>query len=445
LNISNPSPAAAALPATFADYTSVQDYLFGLKTKGVKFGIDRMRVLAEALGHPELAVSTIHITGTNGKGSTAAMLDAIFREAGWHRGLYTSPHLVRLGERVQVDRRLLSEEELIAFTNELRPTAEKLAPLGADMHPTFFEFMTAMAFLQFARKGCDVSIIEVGMGGMYDATNVVLPELAVITSVSLDHCEMLGDTIEKIARTKAGIIKRGRPVVIGRLPENAERVVREVARSLDAPVISVREEFGDDISRYPATCLEGDHQRWNAATATLVARTMSPRWKLDPSIVSQGLQNVTWPGRWQRGQVGERRVVFDASHNTEGAEVLDLALSRLLAETGQAPIVVVAALGAARARPLLSTICRYAKEVHLIVPKQARACTHEELEALVPSTYSGSVLRGTVEAIFPGPDLCTLGTPSDVIVVTGSIYLLGEVLSRLEPERGKGEGRLQDF
>jgi dihydrofolate synthase/folylpolyglutamate synthase len=172
---------------------------------------------------------------------------------------------------------------------------------------------------------------------------------------------------------------------------------------------------------------------------------MGSRWKLDASVVLQGLQNVTWPGRWQRGKVGERRTIFDVSHNTEGAEVLDLALSRLVTETGQAPIVVIAALGATRARPLLSIICRYAKEVHLIVPKQARACTHEELEALVPSTYSGPVLRGTVEAIFPGPDQCTLGTPSDVIVVTGSIYLLGEVLTRLEPERGLGEGRLQDF
>ncbi len=445
LSPSTPTPNDAGLPAAFTDYASVQDYLFSLKAQGVKFGIDRMRVWAEALGHPELAVPSIHITGTNGKGSTAAMLDAIFRAAGYRCGLYTSPHLVRLGERVQVDRQLLSESELISFTNDLRPTAEALVPLGADMHPTFFEFMTAMAFLQFAKKHCDVSVIEVGMGGMYDATNVVMPEVAVITSVSLDHCEMLGDTVEKIARTKAGIIKHGRPVVIGRLPLSAEEIVREVAGSLAAPVLSGREAFGDDVSCCPETCLEGDYQRWNAATATLVCQALGPRWRLAPEARSQGLQKVTWPGRWQTSKVGGRNIVFDASHNPEGAEVLDISLRCLVARTGCTPIVVTGALGASRARPLLATVCRYAREVHLVVPKQARASSYEELEALIPADFTGKVRRATVDALFPGPDQCSVGGPSDMIVVTGSIYLLGEVLSQLEPERGSNEGKLQDF
>lgn len=431
--------------AEFADYAKVQDYLFSLKAKGIKYGIDRMESWLDALGHPERATPTIHITGTNGKGSTAAMLEAIFRTAGWCVGLYTSPHLVRLGERVQVNREILSEREITDFTKELKPLAEEVSRTSPDDHPSFFEFMTAMAFLQFARKKCDISLIEVGLGGRLDATNVVMPEVSVITSVSLDHCEMLGDTIEKIAMEKAGIIKPGRPVVIGLLPPAAEQVVREIAASRQSKVYSVREEFGREPNGFPATNLEGDYQRWNAATASLVAKIMPAHWILTDTIVTEGLQHVSWPGRWQRMSCAGRLLVLDASHNPEGAQVLDTNLRRLIAETGQHPVVVTGVLGAARARPLLETVCRHAREIHLVMPQQARACSFEELEALVPKQYNGIIKRTTVEAVFPGPGLCTVGGERDLVLVTGSIYLLGEVFARLEPERGSGEGRLQDF
>lgn len=436
--------SAAGVPA--GDYAAVQDYLFGLKAGGPKFGVDRMRLLAEALGHPERAVPCIHVAGTNGKGSVAAMLEAIFRAAGWRTGLYTSPHLVRLGERVQVDRAPLGEEEIVAYVRELRPVAERLAAAGGpDDRPSFFEFMTAMAFLQFARKGCDASVVEVGLGGRLDATNVVEPEVAVVTSIGLDHCEFLGDTFEKIAAEKAGIVKPGRPVVIGRMPPEAERTLREIAAARGAPVVSVRAEYGEGVARYPATRLEGDYQRWNAATASLAARLMPARWRLTEDAVARGLASIDWPGRWQRARVGGKEVVFDASHNPEGASVLDANLGRLAAETGRRPVVVVGALGAARAGPLLAAVCRHAGEVHLAVPRQSRACSHAELEALLPKDFGGRVARAEVEALFPGPGRCAVGGPDDVVVVTGSIYLLGEVLARLEPQRGPGEGRLQDF
>jgi dihydrofolate synthase/folylpolyglutamate synthase len=431
--------------AELTDYTAVQEYLFSLKAKGVKYGIDRMNSWLEAIGHPEMRTPVIHITGTNGKGSTAAMLEAIFRAAGWRTGLYTSPHLVRLGERVQVNRELLTEQEITAYTSELKPIAEEVSRANPDDHPSFFEFMTAMAFQQFARKQCDIALIEVGLGGRLDATNVVLPEVAVITSVGLDHCEMLGDTIEKIAAEKAGIIKQGKPVVIGYLPPEAERVVREIAASRKAKVFSVREEFGDDPVRCPTTNLEGDYQRWNSATATLVAKILPERWRLNDAIVTRGLQNVSWAGRWQRMTLGGRTLILDASHNPEGAQVLDTNLKRLIAENGRPPVVVTGVLGAARARPLLETISRYAREIHLVMPQQARACTFEQLEALVPSHYKGTICRTTVAEVFPGPGQCTVGGAHDTVLVTGSIYLLGEVFARLEPQRGPGEGRLQDF
>lgn len=472
-----------------SDYASVTEYLYSLKAGGVKFGIDRMRRLADVLGHPERSYPVIHVAGTNGKGSVSAMLESILRTAGRRTGLYTSPHLVKLGERVQVDRQLLTEAEIVAYAQELQPVAARAAALAADEHATFFEFMTAMAFLQFQRKRVDLAIVEVGMGGRLDATNVVQPEVSVITSIGLDHCAELGDTVEKIAGEKAGIIKPGRPVVIGRLPAGAERVIREVAAANRAPVHSVREAFGVEPDKYPVTNLEGDYQRWNAATAVLVTRlfieriAVSTRWNAtsgrvqsvpgllrqgygahakhnQPAIasatagghapptesdISRGLAHVNWPGRWQRLSVGGRALILDASHNPEGAEVLDRSLQRLVAETSRQPIIVAGVLGEFRARALLQVVLRHARELHLVTPQQARATSAETMLAMVPPAARHFVRTGELDRIFPDATTCTLGEPGDTVVVTGSIYLLGEVLARLEPGRGAGEGRLQDF
>jgi dihydrofolate synthase / folylpolyglutamate synthase len=427
------------------DYAAVTDYLFALKARGGKFGIDRMAGLAALLNHPERAVPCVHVAGTNGKGSVSAMLEAILRAAGWHTGLYTSPHLVKLGERVQVDRQKLTEKEIVDYVGELRPLAEKLGERDPDDQPSFFEFMTGMAFLQFARRRCDISVIEVGLGGRLDATNIVIPEVSVITSIAIDHAEFLGDELGKIAAEKAGIVKRGRPLVIGRMPAVAEATIRAIATEREAPVISVAATYGEDVEAYPQTNLEGDYQRWNAATATLVARELGERWKISDAAIAEGLAHVDWPGRWQRVQLGGRLLILDASHNPEGAQVLESNLQHLIAETNRAPVVITGVLGSTRARPLLETISRHAREIHLVVPQQARACTHAELEALIPETFRGPVVRTTVASLFPTAEICTAGGPDDVVVVTGSIYLLGEIMVRLQPARGPGEGRLQDF
>ena len=428
------------------DYATVTEYLYALKaSSGVKFGIDRMQHLVEVLNHPERSYPVIHVAGTNGKGSVSAMLESIFRAAGFRTGLYTSPHLVKLGERVQVDRQLLTEAEIVAYTAELKPAAEAIGKRSPDENPTFFEFMTAMAFLQFQRKGVDLAVIEVGMGGRLDATNVVRPAVSVITSIGLDHCAELGDTLEKIAREKAGIIKPDCPVVMGRLPPEAEAVIREVAAANHARVYSVREEFGEASSNYPSTNLEGTYQRWNAATAVLVARILEPRFKIDEPAISRGLQAVNWPGRWQRATVGGKKLILDASHNPEGVQTLEENLRKLVAETGRKPVIVAGALGEFRAKALLGVVSRYAKEIHLITPKQARATPFDEMLALIPDESKKMVYRATVDSVFPDSERCAIGESGDTVVVTGSIYLLGEVLERIEPGRGAGEGWLQDF
>jgi dihydrofolate synthase/folylpolyglutamate synthase len=429
-----------------AGYPAIQDYLFGLKTAGVKFGVDRMRILSAMIGQPEAAVPCIHVAGTNGKGSVSAMLESILRASGRRTGLYTSPHLVRLGERVQVNRHILTEAEITDYVHELQPVADRIASEGGQGdRPSFFEFMTAMAFLQFARKGCDFSVIEVGLGGRLDATNIVVPEVSIVTSIGMDHCDLLGNTFESIAAEKAGIIKPGRPVVMGRMPPDAEATVRRIAAEKGSKIVSVREEYGDEISRYPHPNLEGDYQRWNAATATLAAGLLAPGFGVSDQAIESGLRSVDWPGRWQRTQLGGRLAILDASHNPEGAAVLDANLTHLRLETGRSPVAIVGALGAMRAGPLLEVLARHCREIHLVVPHQSRASTHAELEALVPGTFQGRIIRATVEELFPSPQTCTAGGRDDILVVTGSVYLLGEVLSRLEPERGPGEGRLQDF
>jgi dihydrofolate synthase/folylpolyglutamate synthase len=424
------------------DCATAKQYLGALKKRGVRLGLERMERWVAALGHPEAAVPCVHVAGTNGKGSVAAMLAAMLRATGWRTGLYTSPHLVRLGERVQVDGVAMTEEDLGSAVRALRPVADALAP---ECQPSYFEFMTALAFRHFAAQRCDFAVIETGVGGRLDATNVVTPEVSVITSIGLDHCEMLGGTLEKIAAEKAGIVKPGRPVVLGRVPTAAEAVIRTAAARHGAPMRSVAEEFGDDLARYPQTNLAGDYQRWNAATATLAARLLPARWRLDDATIARGLQQVVWPGRWQRVQVGGRLLILDASHNAEGAQVLDANLARLAAETGRAPVVIAGVLGAARARPLFEVLGRRAGVLHLVEPQQSRACTHTQLAALVPAGFRGAVRRSTLAELFPAPGVCAADGTDEPVVVTGSIYLVGEVLARLDPALGPVECDLQDF
>lgn len=421
--MANREPAADA---------AVVDRLFGLKPRGSRYGIDRMLPFAAVLGHPERVAPVVHLAGTNGKGSVGAMIESILRAAGWRVGLYTSPHLVEVGERVQVDRVPLSVAQVADYVRELDPVADRVtAEEGVENRPSFFEYMTAMAFLEFARRKCDLAVVEVGLGGEFDATNIVTPEVSAITSIGLDHCEYLGSTLERIARAKAGIVKPGRPLVIGRLPPAAEDVIRRIAAERGSPVLSVREVFGEDLAGYPNTNLEGDYQRWNAATAVLAVRALAPRWSVDDATIARGLANVVWPGRWQRIAVGSCLVVLDASHNPEGAAALETNLARLAAETGRAPAVIVGVLGLERARPLLTAIARHAGEIHLVVPAQPRACTQAELTALLPDDFRGRVTPATIAEAFPGGDRCTVGSPEVPVVVTGSIYLLGEVLARL--------------
>lgn len=425
------------------DYSETVQWLCALRNRGSKFGIDRMEPFAAALGHPERAFRSIHIAGSNGKGSTAAMLEAMYRAQGWRTGLYTSPHLVRLGERVRVNGIALGEAALCAHVARLGPVAKALAEKDGDMAPTFFEFMTAMAFLEFRERAVDVAIIETGLGGRLDATNVINPRLSIITSISREHTEYLGGTLKAIATEKGGIIKPGTPIVHGLLPHAATQVLRTLARRHHAPIFALQKNTS---GAFPETNLEGAHQRTNAALALLAARVLSSEFPMDEVACRAALRTVAWPARWQRITLPDtRRLVVDATHNAEGAATLEPLLAQLVRETGRAPLVITGVLGLERARPLLRVLARHARALHLVHPNAGeRVCSFDELETCIPSTYTGTVVRASIETLFPHPGTCALGEPGDTIVVTGSIYLAGEVLARIQPSAQNTETDLND-
>jgi dihydrofolate synthase/folylpolyglutamate synthase len=400
-------------------------WLTGLRNLGSRLGVNRMRLLAARIRNPERAQPCFHIAGTNGKGSTSAMIEAIQRAQGRRTGLYTSPHLVAIGERIQVDRRPLSDNAVVALAERLRPHYEAIRAEDPENAPTFFELITAAALLEFAERKVDVAILETGLGGRLDATNVCAPEVCVITSIGLDHQEYLGPTLAAIAAEKAGIIKPGVPCVVGDVPPEADAVIVARAREVGAPLHFVRDCFAAGL---PETNLVGEHQRRNAGAA-LLACELARRLPIDDAKARAALRSIEWAGRWQEFRlVDGRRLIVDGSHNEEGIRAVAPLLAAL-----NAPTVIVGALGVDRARPLVAAAAKAAGRLVLVRPDNERACSVEELAAFVPADFRGEVHRASVAELFPLPAACT--AEGETVVVLGSLYLVGEVLARL---RGHG-------
>lgn len=412
----NDAKDLTAPPTSFAEAC---DYLYALRDQGSKYGLERIQALIHALENPHRRYPVIHVAGTNGKGSVCAMLEAIYRENGYQTGLFTSPHLIHLGERIQVNRQALGESTLVEYVQQMQSLCDSSKP-----SPSFFEYIAAMAYLHFAASKVDLAIIETGLGGRLDATNVVHPELSIITSISLDHCDLLGDNLADIAREKGGIIKSKQPVLLGCLPPEAESVLRGIAAERESPLYSVRERF-PDATVLPTTNLEGQFQRWNAALAVYATEILQAGF---PIQQTKALESIDWPGRWQRIQLPDRELILDATHNPEGAQALEQNLRTLKSP----PVIIAGTLGEARGRSLMQTIAPFARELILVEPSQPRATPCASLQAMLPSDFQNPVRADSLNALFPQPHTCTAGNPGDTLLVTGSIYLIGEVLTRLQ-------------
>lgn len=291
------------------------EYLFSLEFHGIKLGLDNINRLLSAIENPQHAYPTVHIGGTNGKGSTVAFLDRILRESGYTVGRFTSPHLITVHERFIINGVPIPDDELRAIIEEIRASLASI-----HIAPTFFEVNTAIAFEYFRRAQVDIALIEVGMGGRFDSTNVITPKISIITNIALDHTQYLGDTIEKIAFEKAGILKPGVLAILGNLVPEARDVIVARANELHCPASILGESIHPDHEH--ALGLTGAHQTENAALAIHAARLLQPDFPaIAEDTIRRGLANTTWPCRMET-VLTDLRVIIDVAHNPACAETI---------------------------------------------------------------------------------------------------------------------------
>ena len=422
-------------------FDQTRDFLFGLRNTGMKYGIERMRALAAALGHPERSYPVIHVAGTNGKGSTCASIESIYRKAGYRTGMYTSPHLVRLNERIQVDRVSIQDEQVLEMTRHIADIGAELERQEEGMFPSFFEFMTAMAFLHFKAKAVDVAIIEVGLGGRLDATNVVQPAVTAITSIGLDHTHILGNTVEQIASEKAGIIKQGIPVILGEIAPSPKQVILDIAKQQSAPVYDSAAKDHD----LPLSGLAGHFQKLNAATAQKCVEVLERKLPISEQSIRDGLEGVRWAGRWERLVLASgHELILDTTHNEAGVAGLWENLTKLRTEFGgNARFPVIAGvLGRDRAASILPVLREFASELIWLEPDQPRASEWDSISDLWEENIPA--MERKIQEIFPMPSSVNLALSDRPCIVTGSIYLIGEVKTRLDGERDYDDSALQD-
>jgi dihydrofolate synthase/folylpolyglutamate synthase len=410
-------------------------YLDARARFGMKFGLETMRALMEALGHPERAWPSLLVAGTNGKGSVVAVVDRALRDSGLSVGRYTSPHLVRLHERIAVDGRLITDAALERAVRRVRDAAEALVRAGRiPAHPTHFEAVTAAAFLHFAERRVDVAVLEVGLGGRLDATNVCDPVASAIVTIARDHEAQLGRSLSAIAREKAGVLRRGRACVLGALPASARRAIGEAARAAGARLRdSAREgavvgtERGQTVRTATRTYhrlhpLPGAHQIGNLRVAlALLEEADRAGIRVRFSRVPDAVARTRWAGRLQ-ALPGRPEVLLDGAHNPEGAR----ALARHLA--GGPPFVLVFGAMADKDVPAMARwLFPLATRVVLTSVAQDRAASPREL-----ARRAGAFARGAVQAPTPAAALARarrLAGREGRVVVAGSLFLVGDVLA----------------
>ena len=398
-----------------AAYSAAIDWLFGTQQRGVKLGLDNVRQLLAALRDPQNDLRFIHVAGTNGKGSVCAMIDSICRAAGFRTGLFTSPHLVRFNERIQINGRPIDDADVVRGIQHIR------ARIDEQRHPTFFEITTALAFDYFGSHGVDLVVLETGLGGRLDATNVVHPLVTVLTAIDMDHQKWLGDTLFEIATEKAGIIKPGVPVISGPQFAEVRSVLEQIAAAHSAPL-----SYAEIPIEGLFVGLAGSHQRLNAAIAVNAIRKAGIRAR--PKALEEGLANVYWPGRFQR--INER-IVLDGAHNPAAAKCV----IETWRECDGPPkaTIIFGGLIDKDLQGMISTLSELAARFLIVPIRSQRAASPAEIEPLVPPHLSAIQCASVEEA------LALAHRFDDQILVTGSLFLVGETLAIL----GSAQAALQ--
>ncbi len=396
---------------------------------GIKFGLETMRALVAEMGHPERACPSLLIAGTNGKGSVAAYCDAVLRASGLRTGRYTSPHLVRVNERITVDGREISDRDFARAVEDVRDAAERLIRRRVlKAHPTFFEVLTAAAFAHFRRRRVDVAVLEVGLGGRLDATNVAEPLASAIVTIDLDHEVYLGRTLASIAREKAGVLRPGRPTVVGPLPAEARRAVRARARELGARVV---EAPRTPTSQYAhLRPLPGAHQRDNLLVAVrLLEEAKRAGLRVDLRRLPRAVAATRWPGRLE-WVPGYPPLLLDGAHNPAGARALADYLG-----TGPPIVLLFAAMSDKDVAGLARELFPRASAVVLTRPRIARAATPDELARRTGRLATSAHRQPSVSrALALARRLALAHGGMTTVVVAGSLYLVGAVKEILERE-----------
>jgi dihydrofolate synthase/folylpolyglutamate synthase len=448
-------------------YPEAIRYLYSLRWFGAKFGLANTFKLAALAGNPQNQLRFIHVAGTNGKGSTCAMLESIYRAAGLRVGLFTSPHLVAFGERIQVNRRVISERNIARLVAEMQslleegwgmpdaiipssgpgrevePRGPKDSHAAATEHPTFFEVVTVMALRYFAEQQCDLVIWETGLGGRLDATNIVKPLASVITNIQYDHQKWLGETLASIASEKAGIIKTGVPVLTATDATEALHVIAETARRQEAPLTTLSPA---EMDRPPLSTLQlplpGQHQRMNAAVAVATVRALASQIPVSEDTIRAGLSHVHWAGRLQLvTRPTGQRLLLDGAHNVGGAGILAAAMKQYF--PAAEPTLVLGILRDKDWPAMCDILAPLARRILLVPVPSERSATPQELaEAcrranpraqVIECASLGEALEKTIEDGF--------------VTIGGSLYLIGEAMEllHLSPAKANNERRLNEW
>ncbi|MDQ6630440.1 MAG: bifunctional folylpolyglutamate synthase/dihydrofolate synthase [Verrucomicrobiota bacterium] len=408
-------------------YSKAIKFLYSLQLFGTKFGLENTLKLAALAGNPQQKLRFIHVAGTNGKGSTCAMLESIYRAAGLRVGLFTSPHLVSFRERIQINRELIKKKNVTQLVVELQIL---LRHFTAKQHPTFFEVVTVMALKYFTEKNCDLVIWETGLGGRLDATNIVMPLASVITNIQFDHEKWLGDSLEKIAFEKAGIIKPGIPVITAVESNEALKVIRHTAKKYIAPLTIISPNSKLKTQNLKLSLL-GDHQKTNAASAMATVRILNSQIPVSKKIITEGLSRVHWPGRFQVIQKYSQRILLDGAHNPASAQTVRTTLAKYF-PTEKITLI----LGILRDKNFgaMSRILAPLAEKILLVPVS-------NARTLLPKEW-----KGACQKINPAAKIIPCETLADALqqsasdpflVITGSLYLIGEAMELLKISSGK--------
>jgi dihydrofolate synthase/folylpolyglutamate synthase len=402
----------ALAPRSSSAYREALSWLYGTQRFGIKLGLDNVRRLLRALELPGKSQRFIHVAGTNGKGSVCAMIDSICRAQGYRTGLFTSPHLVSYRERIRVDGEMIEEQEVADGLNAIRQQVADWDP-----HPTFFEITTALALAHFKKRKCELVVLETGLGGRLDATNALTPIVSVLTPIGYDHQAWLGNTLEKIAAEKAGIIKRQIPVVSAQQKPAAEKVIRARATECDAPLEFV-------TGSYSATplSLAGAHQKENAALA--IAALRSAEIATDENAVVHGLAKVEWPARFQRW---DERTIIDGAHNPAGAQVLAETWRQEFGD--ERATIILATLRDKDTAGIWRTLAPIAQRVILPRVRTERALAPDDVRPIISAITP--TLQYSISASLSAALEAARATPGRILL-TGSLHFAGEVLALLE-------------